>query len=251
MEVVVNSCVQIEVLLLVGYKFVFMNLLVLLYVVRDMKLMWENCEVVQVFQQQLVEIVIVGFQLQFIIWVSLLIDFVVIGMVCDVVLFDVMMGYLYFISGIFIQGICWLYSLILYKMVILLLLVINQWQLVLDNGFLLVFIVGLVLCYLQYEVMYQLLLVLVVDLCLWLQMIGSGLLCLGEWSNDIGVLCEIFQCIGMLENFVNIVLFGDVVSFLVKKKSKFVVCGVYDCQLVEGVKCFQVMQGLGVDGVIG
>ncbi len=82
-------------------------------------------------------------------------------------------------------------------------------------------------------------------------MTGSGSLRPGEWSNDIGALREILQRTGMLENSANIVLPGDVVSPSAKKKSKPAARGVYDRQLVEGVKRFQAMQGLGADGVIG
>ena len=78
----------------------------------------------------------------------------------------------------------------------------------------------------------------------------------GEYLPDvrermIGALREILQRTGMLENSANIVLPGDVVSPSAKKKSKPAARGVYDRQLVEGVKRFQAMQGLGADGVIG
>ncbi|MFT3364005.1 L,D-transpeptidase [Klebsiella pneumoniae] len=211
MEAAANSRAQIEALLPAGYKPVFMNPLVSLYAARDMKPMWENREAVQAFQQQLAEIAIAGFQPQFTTWVSLLTDPAVTGMARDVVLSDAMMGYLHFISGIPTQGTRWLYSSTPYKMATPPLSVINQWQLALDNGSLRP----------------------------------------GEWSNDIGALREILQRTGMLENSANIVLPGDVVSPSAKKKSKPAARGVYDRQLVEGVKRFQAMQGLGADGVIG
>lgn len=75
-------------------------------------------------------------------------------------------------------------------------------------------------------------------------MTGSGSLRPGEWSNDIGALREILQRTGMLENSANIVLPGDVVSPSAKKRAP-AARGVYDRQLVEGVKRFQAMQGLG------
>lgn len=129
--------------------------------------------------------------------------------------------------------------------------VINQWQLALDNGSLPAFIAGLAPRHPQYEAMHQSLLALVADSRPWPQMTGSGSLRPGEWSNDIGALREILQRTGMLENSANIVLPGDVVSPSAKKKSKPAARGVYDRQLVEGVKRFQAMQGLGADGVIG
>ena len=222
MATAANSRAQIEALLPAGYKPVFMNPLVSLYAARDMKPMWENREAVQAFQQQLAEIAIAGFQPQFTTWVSLLTDPAVSGMARDVVLSDAMMGYLHFISGIPTQGTRWLYSSTPYKMATPPLSVINQS-----------------------------LLALVADSRPWPQMTGSGSLRPGEWSNDIGALREILQRTGMLENSANIVLPGDVVSPSAKKKSKPAARGVYDRQLVEGVKRFQAMQGLGADGVIG
>ncbi len=59
----------------------------------------------------------------------------------------------------------------------------------------------------------------------------------------ISALREILQRTGMLENSANIVLPGDVVSPSAKKASPR--RAVYDRQLVEGVKRFQAMQGLG------
>ncbi len=205
----------------------------------------------QAFQQQLAEIAIAGFQPQFTTWVSLLTDPAVTGMARDVVLSDAMMGYLHFISGIPTQGTRWLYSSTPYKMATPPLSVINQWQLALDNGSLPAFIAGLAPRHPQYEAMHQSLLALVADSRPWPQMTGSGSLRPGEWSNDIGALREILQRTGMLENSANIVLPGDVVSPSAKKKSKPAARGVYDRQLVEGVKRFQAMQGLGADGVIG
>lgn len=248
MEAAANSRAQIEALLPAGYKPVFMNPLVSLYAARDMKPMWENREAVQAFQQQLAEIAIAGFQPQFTTWVSLLTDPAVTGMARDVVLSDAMMGYLHFISGIPTQGTRWLYSSTPYKMATPPLSVINQWQLALDNGSLPAFIAGLAPRHPQYEAMHQSLLALVADSRPWPQMTGSGSLRPGEWSNDIGALREILQRTGMLENSANIVLPGDVVSPSAKKKSKPAARGVYDRQLVEGVKRFQAMQGLGADG---
>lgn len=245
MEAAANSRAQIEALLPAGYKPVFMNPLVSLYAARDMKPMWENREAVQAFQQQLAEIAIAGFQPQFTTWVSLLTDPAVTGMARDVVLSDAMMGYLHFISGIPTQGTRWLYSSTPYKMATPPLSVINQWQLALDNGSLPAFIAGLAPRHPQYEAMHQSLLALVADSRPWPQMTGSGSLRPGEWSNDIGALREILQRTGMLENSANIVLPGDVVSPSAKKKSKPAARGVYDRQLVEGVKRFQAMQGLG------
>ena len=234
-----------------GYTPAYINQLTLLYAARDMKPMWENREAVRAFQQQLAEVAIAGFQPQFTTWVELLTDPAVTGQARDVVLSDAMMGYLHFISGIPTQGTRWLYSSTPYKMATPPLSVINQWQLALDNGSLPAFIAGLAPRHPQYEAMHQSLLALVADSRPWPQMTGSGSLRPGEWSNDIGALREILQRTGMLENSANIVLPGDVVSPSAKKKSKPAARGVYDRQLVEGVKRFQAMQGLGADGVIG
>ncbi|EOB4235360.1 L,D-transpeptidase [Raoultella planticola] len=234
-----------------GYQPVFMNPLVSLYAARDMKPMWENRGAVQAFQQQLAEVAIAGFQPQFTTWVSLLTDPAVSGMARDIVLSDAMMGYLHFISGIPVQGNRWLYGTKPYTMATPPLSVINQWQLALDNGSLVPFIGGLAPKHPQYEAMHRALLALVADSRPWPQLTSNASLRPGEWSNDIGALREILQRNGMLDDSAKIALPGDVVSPSAGKKSKTATRGVYDRQLVEGVKRFQAWQGLGADGVIG
>ncbi len=178
---------------------------------------------------------------------SLLTDPSVSGMARDVVLSDAMMGYLHFISGIPMQGNRWLYGSTPYKMATPPLSVINQWQLALDNGSLPQFIAGLAPQHSQYEAMHQALLTLVADNRPWPQLTSNASLRPGEWSNDIGALREILQRTGMLDDSAKIALPGDVVSPSAKPKSKAkpAARGVYDRQLVEGVKRFQARQGAG------
>lgn len=111
------------------------------------------------------------------------------------------------------------------------------------------FIAGLAPRHPQYEAMHQSLLALVADSRPWPQMTGSGSLRPGEWSNDIGALREILQRTGMLENlrqYRSARRRGE--SFGEEKSSPR--RGVYDRQLVEGVKRSG-HAGLGADGVIG
>lgn len=247
-----KSRADIQAVLLSGYQPVFMNPLVSLYAARDMKPMWDNREAVQAFQQQLAEVAIAGFQPQFTTWVELLTDPAVNGLARDVVLSDAMMGYLHFISGIPTQGNRWLYGTKPYSMSTPPLSVINQWQLALDNGSLPQFIAGLAPQHPQYTPMHQALLAQVADSRPWPQLTGKTSLRPGEWSNDIGALREILQRTGMLDDSVKIALPGDdVVSPSAERKAKNSSRGVYDRQLVEGVKRFQAWQGLGADGVIG
>ncbi|VUS62159.1 L,D-transpeptidase [Klebsiella spallanzanii] len=247
-----KSRTDIQAVLPSGYQPVFMNPLVSLYAARDMKPMWDNREAVQAFQQQLAEVAIAGFQPQFTTWVELLTDPAVNGLARDVVLSDAMMGYLHFISGIPTQGNRWLYGTKPYSMSTPPLSVINQWQLALDNGSLPQFIAGLAPQHPQYTPMHQALLAQVADSRPWPQLTGKTSLRPGEWSNDIGALREILQRTGMLDDSVKIALPGDdVVSPSAERKAKNSGRGVYDRQLVEGVKRFQAWQGLGADGVIG
>ncbi|WP_139537171.1 L,D-transpeptidase [Klebsiella spallanzanii] len=247
-----KSRADIQAVLPSGYQPVFMNPLVSLYAARDMKPMWDNREAVQAFQQQLAEVAIAGFQPQFTTWVELLTDPAVNGLARDVVLSDAMMGYLHFISGIPTQGNRWLYGTKPYSMSTPPLSVINQWQLALDNGSLPQFIAGLAPQHPQYTPMHQALLAQVADSRPWPQLTGKTSLRPGEWSNDIGALREILQRTGMLDDSVKIALPGDdVVSPSAERKAKNSSRGVYDRQLVEGVKRFQAWQGLGADGVIG
>lgn len=247
-----KSRADIQAVLPSGYQPVFMNPLVSLYAARDMKPMWDNREAVQAFQQQLAEVAIAGFQPQFTTWVELLTDPAVNGLARDVVLSDAMMGYLHFISGIPTQGNRWLYGTKPYSMSTPPLSVINQWQLALDNGSLPQFIAGLAPQHPQYTPMHQALLAQVADSRPWPQLTGKTSLRPGEWSNDIGALRVILQRTGMLDDSVKIALPGDdVVSPSAERKAKNSSRGVYDRQLVEGVKRFQAWQGLGADGVIG
>ncbi|WP_142501567.1 L,D-transpeptidase [Klebsiella sp. 2680] len=246
-----KSRAEIQALLPSGYQPVFINPLVSLYAARGMKPMWDNREAVQAFQQQLAEVAIAGFQPQFTTWVELLTDPSVNGMARDIVLSDAMMGYLYFISGIPTQGNRWLYGTKPYVMSTPPLSVINQWQLALDNGSLPQFIAGLAPQHPQYAAMHQALLALVADSRPWPQLISKRALRPGEWSNDVGALREILQRTGMLDDAAKIVLPGEAVSSSAGKKRQNNDRGVYDRQLVAGVKRFQAWQGLGVDGVIG
>lgn len=247
-----KSRTDIQAVLPSGYQPVFMNPLVSLYAARDMKPMWDNREAVQAFQQQLAEVAIAGFQPQFTTWVELLTDPAVNGLARDVVLSDAMMGYLHFISGIPTQGNRWLYGTKPYAMLTPPLSVVNQWQVALDSGSLPQFIAGLAPQHPQYAAMHQALLAQVADSRPWPQLTGKTSLRPGEWSNDAGALREILQRTGMLDDSAKIALPGDdVVSPSAGKKAKNSGRGVYDRQLVEGVKRFQAWQGLGADGVIG
>ena len=114
------------------------------------------------------------------------------------------------------------------------------------------FIAGLAPQHPQYAAMHQALLAQVADSRPWPQLTGKTSLRPGEWSNDAGALREILQRTGMLDDSAKIALPGDdVVSPSAGKKAKNSGRGVYDRQLVEGVKRFQAWQGLGADGVIG
>lgn len=242
-----KSRAEIQALLPVGYKPVYMNPLVTLYAAREMKPMWDNREAVHAFQQQLAEVAIAGFQPQFTQWVELLTDPGVTGMARDVVLSDALMGYLHFISGIPVQGNRWLYSSKPYTLGTPPLSVINQWQLALDNGGLPQFISALAPQHPQYVAMHQALLALTGDSRPWPKLTGKTSLRPGQWSNDVPALREILQRNGMLDNGPAIALPGDNIG-QAKSNAK---SEVYDRTLVEAVKRFQTSQGLGGDGVIG
>ncbi|HCT9254400.1 L,D-transpeptidase [Enterobacter hormaechei] len=244
-----------------GYTPAYINQLTLLYAARDMKPMWENREAVRVFQQQLAEVAIAGFQPQFTTWVELLTDPAVTGQARDVVLSDAMMGYLQFVAGISVNGNRWLYSSKPYKLATPALSVINQWQLSLDNGELPRFIASLAPAHPQYATMHQSLLELVADSRPWPQLRGTTTLRPGQWSSDVPAIREIMKRSGILDSGPKIALPGDetqnaVVSPSAPVKEKTAVAlsnkpAAYDRELVAAVKQFQAAQGLGADGVIG
>ncbi len=245
-----------------GYTPVYMSQLTLLYAARDMKPMWDNRDAVKVFQQQLAEVAIAGFQPQFTAWVALLTDPAVNGMARDVVLSDAMMGYLHFIANIPVKGQRWLYSNKPYALATPPVSVINQWQIALEEGQLPMFVASLAP------------LKLVADSRPWPQLANTATLRPGQWSNDVPALREILQRTGMLDGGPKIALPGDntadsaVVSPSAvvdepsvaqpvdeqtarRSKPAPAVRAAYDNELVEAVKRFQAWQGLGADGVIG
>ena len=220
-----------------GYTPVYMSQLELLYAAREMKPMWENRDAVKVFQQQLAEVSIAGFQPQFNTWVALLTDPGVTGLARDAVLSDAMMGYLHFIANIPVKGNRWLYSDKPYALATPPLSVINQWQVALDNGQLTSFIASLTPQHPQYSVMHESLLKLVGDSRPWPQLTSTTTLRPGEWSKDIPALREILRRTGMLDASVS----------TAAKEGR----SAYDRELVDAVKRFQAWQGLGADGTIG
>ncbi|MDV1854480.1 L,D-transpeptidase [Citrobacter freundii] len=220
-----------------GYTPVYMSQLELLYAAREMKPMWENRDAVKVFQQQLAEVAIAGFQPQFTTWVALLTDPAVTGQARDIVLSDAMMGYLHFIANIPVKGNRWLYSDKPYALMTPPISVINQWQVALDNGQLTSFVASLAPQHPQYAAMHESLLKLVGDTRPWPQLTSTATLRPGEWSNDIPALREILRRTGMLEPAVS----------TSGKEGR----GTYDRELVDAVKRFQTWQGLGADGAIG
>ncbi|MCU6664337.1 L,D-transpeptidase [Silvania hatchlandensis] len=244
-----------------GYTPAYLNQLTLLYAARDMKPMWEDRDAVRAFQQQLAEVAIAGFQPQFTAWVELLTQPAVTGMARDVILSDAMMGYLQFVAGIPVNGNRWLYSSKPYKLATPPLSVINQWQVALDSGTVPRFVASLAPAHPQYAAMHQSMLTLVADTQPWPQMQGTTTLRPGQWSSDVPALREILKRSGVLDGGPKIALPGDdpqsvVVSPsapAVEKKAKSVVSkpAAYDRSLVEAVKAFQTIQGLGADGVIG
>ncbi|HAB1492269.1 TPA_asm: L,D-transpeptidase [Salmonella enterica subsp. enterica serovar Enteritidis] len=257
-----------------GYTPVYMSQLTLLYAARDMKPMWDNRDAVKVFQQQLAEVAIAGFQPQFTAWVALLTDPAVNGMARDVVLSDAMMGYLHFIANIPVKGQRWLYSNKPYALATPPVSVINQWQIALEEGQLPMFVASLAPQHPQYAPMHDALLKLVADSRPWPQLANTATLRPGQWSNDVPALREILQRTGMLDGGPKIALPGDntadsaVVSPSAvvdetsvaqpvdeqtarRSKPAPAVRAAYDNELVEAVKRFQAWQGLGADGVIG
>ncbi|HDC2641546.1 TPA: L,D-transpeptidase [Salmonella enterica] len=257
-----------------GYTPVYMSQLTLLYAARDMKPMWDNRDAVKVFQQQLAEVAIAGFQPQFTAWVALLTDPAVNGMARDVVLSDAMMGYLHFIANIPVKGQRWLYSNKPYALATPPVSVIKQWQIALEEGQLPMFVASLAPQHPQYATMHDALLKLVADSRPWPQLANTATLRPGQWSNDVPALREILQRTGMLDGGPKIALPGDNTadsaavspSAVVdetsvaqpvdeptarRSKPAPAVRAAYDNELVEAVKRFQAWQGLGADGVIG
>lgn len=245
-----KSRAEISAMLPADFQPAFLNPLVSLYAARAMEPMWQNHVAVEAFQQQLAEVAIAGFQPQFTRWLTLLTDPEISGMARDVVLSDAMLGYLQLISSMPVQGSRWLYNSRPYTMTTPPLSMINQWQLALEEGTLATFIAELQPRHPHYENMHQALWSLVADSRPWPSLTGKGSLRPGERSKDTEALREILQRLGMLETADEVTSSQSDGDITPAKKSKITPQGIYDKELVSGVKRFQARQGLAVNGVV-
>lgn len=229
-----------------GYTPLYIDQLALLYAARDMQPMWNNPQAVKAFQQQLAEVALAGFQPQFSQWTELLIDPRMRDQARDVVLSDAMMGYLYFIATIPLQGNHWLYSSKPWTLMAPPVSVINQWQQALDNGDLARFIATLAPQNPQYAVMRQSLQALIADARPWPQLQSATTLRPGQRSSDVAALREILWRTRMLEDEP-----GIAPDERDARENTTRPVALYSGNLVAAVKRFQDWQGLEVDGVIG
>lgn len=181
-----------------GSRPFFLDTLAPLYASHGMRLMWQDREAVQQFQQQLAEVAISGIQPQFSNWVKLLTDPTVTGLARDVVLSDAMLGYLQFVSSVPSRGESWLYSNVPYKLVAPSAVLINQWQQAVYQGRSTALVHSLAPQHSQYALMHQALKTLLADNRPWPQLRGSKTLRPGQLSEDVPALREILQRTGMM-----------------------------------------------------
>jgi len=195
---VVQSQAQISAAFPHGSTPFYLKNLTPLYAANGMRLMWQDQQAVQQFQQQLAEVALSGVQPQFTRWVQQLTDPQISGLARDVVLSDAMLGYLQFTSNVPSKGEVWLYSNAPYKMEAPSMAAINQWQRALAQGNLSGFVQSLAPQHPQYALMHQALKTLLADARPWPQLRDKQTLKPGQVSDDVPALRDILQRTGMM-----------------------------------------------------
>lgn len=240
-----------------------------IYAASDMKPMWADVQVQKQFQQQLAEIALSGIQSQFSQWANLLVNREITGIARDVILSDALVGYMHFVEGVLANGNRWLYNSGSYQLGTLSADRLQQWQQAVNSGELSKFIQSLEPLSVQYANMHNSLKPLLDDVQPWPQMESSKQsLRPGNSSKDIPMLRDILTRRGAMSEKMTSGLETVVKESVLAKTMETLattdtnvessdinlvisVSNAYSPDLVEGVKRFQQMYGLEVDGVIG
>ncbi|AOM42843.1 L,D-transpeptidase [Xenorhabdus hominickii] len=215
-------------------KPIFLERLVTLYSDNHMKPLWPDKKTIQLFENQLIEISLAGFQPQFEKWVVQLHSPELSDMGRDIILSDAMLGYLHFISGVNKKGDSWLYSQAAYKVDLPPTHLIDEWRKHINNGNAFSYITDLLPRHPMYENMRREMLEQLADKQPWAEFSLKGTLRPGQSSESVVALREILVRSGSLDS--SEAKLGD---------------KVYSKELVAAVKRFQALHGLMSDGVIG
>ncbi|CDH07774.1 putative carboxypeptidasewith PGDB-like domain [Xenorhabdus bovienii str. oregonense] len=215
-------------------KPIFFDRLATLYAVNKMKLLWQDKNTVQQFEQQLFELSLAGVQPQFGKWLTQLHSAELSDMGRDVILSDAMLGYLHFVNDVKKKGDSWLYSKNSYKINLPPPDLIDKWQQHITDNHVFSYITALSPNNPMYKNMHKEMLKQLADKQPWSDFSMKGTLRPGQNSESVVALREILIRSDTLD------------SLTVKPENK-----VYNKELVAAVKRFQALHGLSADGVIG
>jgi len=264
-----QSMAKITASLPADVKPVFATQLAKLYADKQMKLLWQDETAISQFQQQIAELSLSGVQPQFSEWLSMLENNQLSELGRDVILSDAMLGYLQYLSSVEVSGQYWLYTNRPYKIIAPTAAQMKPWLDAVESQRLTEWVKAQAPNHPLYQPMRKEMLKLLALPEDELEITGTKALKPGQSSDDVLVLRKILQREGLLgESATEDVVGTEAPETLAQvaeqaseqptevlavepAKSASVASKVYDQELVDAVKKFQLQYGLEADGVIG
>ncbi|WP_438871670.1 L,D-transpeptidase [Providencia hangzhouensis] len=261
-----ESLVKITQSLPTDVKPIFSTQLAKLYADRKMQLLWQDETAISQFQQQLAELSLAGVQPQFGEWLAILENNQLNELGRDVILSDAMLGYLQYLSSIEASGQYWLYTNRPYKIIAPTTAQMKPWIDAVESNNLSSWVKSQAPNHPMYLPMRKEMLKLLAMPEDNLEIVGTKALKPGQSSDDVVMLRQILQREGLLEggNVTEEVAppetMAQVAELAVEQTVEptepsdalaSTVSKVYDQELVDAVKKFQLQYGLEADGVVG
>ncbi|EPK8022862.1 L,D-transpeptidase [Providencia rettgeri] len=261
-----ESLVKITQSLPADVKPIFSTQLAKLYADRQMQLLWQDEAAISQFQQQLAELSLSGVQPQFGEWLAILENNQLNELGRDVVLSDAMLGYLQYLSSIEANGQYWLYTNRPYKIMAPTAAQMKPWIDAIESNNLGDWVKSQAPSHPMYLPMRKEMLKLLAIPEDNLEIVGTKTLKPGQSSDDVVILRQILQREGLLEggNVTEDIAppetMAQVAELATEQATESTgtldapassVSKVYDQELVDAVKKFQLQYGLEADGVVG
>ncbi|EOV8089595.1 L,D-transpeptidase [Providencia huaxiensis] len=261
-----ESLVKITQSLPADVKPIFSTQLAKLYADRQMQLLWQDEAAISQFQQQLAELSLSGVQPQFGEWLAILENNQLNELGRDVVLSDAMLGYLQYLSSIEANGQYWLYTNRPYKIMAPTAAQMKPWIDAVESNNLGDWVKSQAPSHPMYLPMRKEMLKLLAIPEDNLEIVGTKTLKPGQSSDDVVILRQILQREGLLEggNVTEDIAppetMAQVAELATEQATESTgtldapassVSKVYDQELVDAVKKFQLQYGLEADGVVG
>ncbi|EPG7576042.1 L,D-transpeptidase [Providencia rettgeri] len=261
-----ESLVKITQSLPADMKPIFSTQLAKLYADRQMQLLWQDEAAISQFQQQLAELSLSGVQPQFGEWLAILENNQLNELGRDVVLSDAMLGYLQYLSSIEANGQYWLYTNRPYKIMAPTAAQMKPWIDAIESNNLGDWVKSQAPSHPMYLPMRKEMLKLLAIPEDNLEIVGTKTLKPGQSSDDVVILRQILQREGLLEggNVTEDIAppetMAQVAELATEQATESTgtldapassVSKVYDQELVDAVKKFQLQYGLEADGVVG